>query len=171
MAAAGASAGSGGDAAGDGHTGGGATRNGSAGNGNGSATTAVWEVPCSPAAAGRARRELGRLLEHHGVDLDDVDVVLLVAHELVVNGVEHGRTAVRLTVVVHRASARIEVRDGSASPPELRPFDPTAPRGRGMQMVAGLAADWGWHPDGVGKTVWAEVPLDGNLGPRSGPAA
>jgi anti-sigma regulatory factor (Ser/Thr protein kinase) len=166
----------GGGAVGKGITGGGGTGHGGAGhggagNGNGSAGTATWHVPCSTAEVGRARRALGRLLEQQGVGDDDGDAVLLVAHELLVNGVEHGRTAVRLTAAVRARSVWIEVRDGNAAPPQVRPFDPAAPRGRGMQMVAAIADRWGWYPDGAGKTVWAEVPVDGHLGPAPGPAA
>jgi anti-sigma regulatory factor (Ser/Thr protein kinase) len=144
------------------------------GSGNGSrvgtAVTGTWEIPCSAEEVGRARRALGRLLAHRGVDPDDRDAVLLVAHELVMNGVEHGGSAVRLTTAVHAGAVVLEVHDGCAVPPRLQPVDATAPRGRGLQMVAGLAARWGWFPDGAGKTVWAEVPLNGHLGPESGPA-
>ena len=117
----------------------------------------VWEVPRSAAAVSRVRRELRAVLERAGVRADTCDSVLLVAHELMVNGVEHGRTAVRLTVGWGVRDVRIDVHDGSSVPPVIQPMDPRAARGRGLQMVQGLAARWGWRLDGDGKTVWADV--------------
>jgi anti-sigma regulatory factor (Ser/Thr protein kinase) len=144
-------------------------------NGGGVAGGAVvvdrWEISPSAAEVSRARRELGTLLQHRGVTSDVGDAVLLVAHELLVNGVEHGHTAVRLTVALHPTRVRLDVRDGSPAPPALQPMDPLAMHGRGLQMVAAFADRWGWYPDGPGKTVWAEVPVTGYLGPTAGPAA
>ena len=146
-------------AAADGAVGGGTT--GSTGPMCEPARTTVWDIPCSPAAAGRARRELGALLDDRGLDPEDHDAVLLVVHELLVNGIEHGRTAVRLAVELAAGLVRIDVHDGSAVPPRLQPMELTAPRGRGLQMVDSLAARWGWRLDGDGKTVWAEVSARG----------
>jgi anti-sigma regulatory factor (Ser/Thr protein kinase) len=127
----------------------------------------TWQLPCSPAAVGRTRRELRTLLQLQGMRPDACDAVLLVAYELIVNGIEHGRTGVRLTVELGPATVRIDVHDGSSRPPQLQRMDPAAVRGRGLQMVDGLAARWGWQPDGAGKTVWAEVATDGHPGPAA----
>jgi anti-sigma regulatory factor (Ser/Thr protein kinase) len=134
---------------------------GSPGRGNTARWSTAWDVPRSPAAVSRVRRALGALLHRLGVRPDACDAALLVAHELVVNGVEHGRTGVRLTVGLVADAIRIDVHDGSPVQPRLQPRDPAAPRGRGLQMVEGLAANWGWRLDGDGKTVWAEVPTAG----------
>jgi two-component sensor histidine kinase len=84
---------------------------------------------------------------------------MLIVSELVSNAIEHARTASvvivrRLTLMVH-----VIVIDGSSAPPLLQPYDVTAPRGRGLQMVDELAARWGWERHSRGKTVWASVEL------------
>lgn len=54
---------------------------------------------------------------------------------------------------------RIEVHDSSCAPlPQATGFnDEDAEGGRGLTVVAGLAASWGWQPDAFGKVVWCEV--------------
>jgi len=50
----------------------------------------------------------------------------------------------------------VTVRDDRAAPlPRLAPIDPTAARGRGLQMVDALAGAWGVSLHADGKTVWA----------------
>ena len=53
---------------------------------------------------------------------------------------------------------RIEVHDSSCAPlPPATGFDDEdAEGGRGLTVVAGLAASWGWQPDAFGKVVWCE---------------
>jgi anti-sigma regulatory factor (Ser/Thr protein kinase) len=141
---------------------------GSAAPGNGAARSASWKVRCSAVAVARARRELRGLLERWGLHPDAHDSLLVVAHELMVNGVEHGRTDVRLTVGLTAGGVRVAVHDGSPAPPELQALHTAAPRGRGLQMIEAFAASWGWNLDGDGKTVWAEVPgMSGHPGPAS----
>jgi len=52
----------------------------------------------------------------------------------------------------------LAVHDGSPGHPQIRPFDAHASRGRGLQLVATLAARWGCDAEAGGKTVWAELP-------------
>ena len=52
---------------------------------------------------------------------------------------------------------RISVRDWSDRSPQVRPFDPHASRGRGLQLVGNLAQRWGCVHHDRGKTVWAEL--------------
>jgi hypothetical protein len=127
----------------------------------------VWRLACTTADMSRTRRELLTLLQRRGVHPYACDAVLLVAHELAVNGIEHGRTGVRLTVGLGPETVRIDAHDGSPQSPRLQRMDPTAVRGRGLQLVHALAVHWGWQPDGAGKTVWAEVPTDGHPGPAA----
>jgi hypothetical protein len=50
----------------------------------------------------------------------------------------------------------IDVRDFDPSPPpQARPIDLAAPRGRGLQVVSVLAARWGVNEFDDGKSVWA----------------
>jgi hypothetical protein len=53
---------------------------------------------------------------------------------------------------------RIEVEDFlSSAIPALLPVDPTALRGRGLQMIAAVSSAWGVTELGGGKAVWAIV--------------
>ena len=62
------------------------------------------------------------------------------------------------------ATLRIDVIDAGTGTPEPQPADLTAEHGRGLRMVAAVAAAWGMEalPDD-GKLVWAELkrPVDG----------
>jgi anti-sigma regulatory factor (Ser/Thr protein kinase) len=117
-----------------------------------------WRLEASAAAVGCVRRELRDALRRRGVSGEPLDVVLLVANELVANAVEHVGHLVEVVAAFSHGSVRISVSDESTRVPRLRPFDPRAPRGRGLQMVDGLASRWSWCTDSLGKTVWADVP-------------
>jgi hypothetical protein len=91
----------------------------------------------------------------------------VVVSELVSNALCHGarvgpgepaRGQVELTLW-HRASHLVcAVTDPSTEPPVLRPPDPSAEAGRGLQVVQGLAVCWGWAMLGFHrKVVWAAL--------------
>lgn len=95
-------------------------------------------------------------------------VSLLVA-ELATNAVQHGRVPgrdfhLRLTLDVRTRLIRIEVGDTSTRLPRFGSETIAGPEdesGRGLLLVAVLAARWGTAPrTPVGKTVWAEVVAD-----------
>jgi anti-sigma regulatory factor (Ser/Thr protein kinase) len=129
---------------------------GSARDAAGARTRFTLTLPDDPTAPRRARE----LLQQAAVawDLDDEirhDAAMVVT-ELVANAVDHARTPSVVTLAHDGRSLSVSVRDGNGEQaPRPRPVDPTAPRGRGLQMVEALAASWGVtaHPDG--KTVWA----------------
>lgn len=54
---------------------------------------------------------------------------------------------------------RIEVHDSSCAPlpGQLPGNDDEAEGGRGLMVVAALAASWGWRPDALGKVVWCDL--------------
>ncbi|MCE3552131.1 ATP-binding protein [Pseudonocardia sp. RS11V-5] len=83
--------------------------------------------------------------------------VALVVNELVANAVEHAKTTFTLTVTLDRNGLRIAVGDRSPLAPVLRPHDPGAARGRGLQLVDSLAEEWAVVDRGEGKLVWARV--------------
>lgn len=60
---------------------------------------------------------------------------------------------------VPEGSLRIHVRDGAPGLPVVRKPAPADVDGRGMGLVAGLAARWGVCPDGPGpgKSLWFQV--------------
>jgi anti-sigma regulatory factor (Ser/Thr protein kinase) len=83
------------------------------------------------------------------------DAVLLVS-ELFSNSVRHsgsGAEGETVTVVV-----RVEVTDrGGRGAPQLRACGGEAEGGRGLGLVAGLAARWGWRRRGGRMVTWFEL--------------
>jgi two-component sensor histidine kinase len=108
--------------------------------------------------AGQIRRRLRTLLAGWGVSEDTVDDALLVVEELVANVLDHARTRFELIVRLSGSVLHVAVHDSSPGAPQVRPFDPHAGRGRGLQLVSTLAARWGCDADAGGKTVWVELP-------------
>jgi anti-sigma regulatory factor (Ser/Thr protein kinase) len=103
------------------------------------------------------RRTLRALLTGWGVAAAVVDDAVLVVEELVTNVVDHARTRFQLAVELIGHELCVSVRDGDARLPQLRPFDPTAARGRGLQVVSSVAQRWGCDRHDDGKTVWAAL--------------
>ena len=72
---------------------------------------------------------------------------------------KHARSPFRVGLVCADDTLRISVRDASfALPVRLTP-DGVLVGGRGVQLVAALAHDWGTRDEPDGKTVWAELAL------------
>jgi anti-sigma regulatory factor (Ser/Thr protein kinase) len=97
----------------------------------------------------------------------DVDEALLLTWELISNAVQHSRSGepggtIDVMVTPLGDRIRVEVRDAGpvdGKTPELRAWHDET--GRGLQMVAGYALDWGWVLLGLGlagTVVWFEVP-------------
>ncbi|KUN79909.1 hypothetical protein AQJ66_27605 [Streptomyces bungoensis] len=129
------------------------------------------QFPSTPRGAQLARRVAVRRLEEWGCPpaSDTSCAVALVVGELAANAVRHGRVpgheiGLRLTLDTAAGLVRIEVADAASAerPPRVPPPSyPDGESGRGLLLVDVLAARWGSelrHP--VGKTVWAEVPLE-----------
>jgi anti-sigma regulatory factor (Ser/Thr protein kinase) len=125
------------------------------------ASRAPWRVDWThePAAevAGVVRRRLRDVLTHWGVPEDVVDDALLVVTELIANVVDHAMTSFRLVVHLTGSVLRVAVADGSEELPVVRPFDPRARRGRGLQVIGSVARKWGCDQHEGGKVVWAEL--------------
>jgi anti-sigma regulatory factor (Ser/Thr protein kinase) len=92
----------------------------------------------------------------------EADAVLL-AHELFGNSLRHSRSAlpgetITVTVTARAGAVRVEV-TGRSGPgvPELRPAGEDAEDGRGLGLVAGLAARWGWRRRGARTVTWFEI--------------
>jgi anti-sigma regulatory factor (Ser/Thr protein kinase) len=90
------------------------------------------------------------------------DAVLLVS-ELFGNSVQHSSSGrpgetVTVTVTARAGAVRVEVTDRSGpGAPELRPAGDDAEAGRGLGLVAGLAAQWGWCRQGARTMTWFEL--------------
>jgi anti-anti-sigma regulatory factor/anti-sigma regulatory factor (Ser/Thr protein kinase) len=80
----------------------------------------------------------------------------LVASELVANAIEHAGTMMTFRITHRNRYVHIAVHDGSPMKPRLTPpTNPRALRGRGLLLVASIAAGWGCLPSRDGKVVWA----------------
>lgn len=118
--------------------------------------------PRSPHAPRAARRFLAETL--HGWDQARlVDDGALVVGELATNAVLHAQSDFSVGVSRHSGGVRLVVGDTSPAPPRVREVDVGTIGGRGLRLVAGLAAAWGHYRVAGGKVVWVDLgasPLD-----------
>lgn len=121
------------------------------------------DLPAEPASVGQARRFVRRVLDDWGLD-DLIDTVQLLTSELATNAVLHARTAFAVLVSRTDNEVRVDVLDGSAVQPRSRQPSPTAATGRGVNMVAALAEQWGTTPEsqlqGFAKGVYFTLPTE-----------
>jgi anti-sigma regulatory factor (Ser/Thr protein kinase) len=101
-----------------------------------------------------------RCLGEAGINGHLPDDVELVVSELVANAVRHAATDLTVSFDITDERVRVEVFDGDTRPPELLAAGPDARSGRGLVIVASVAATWGYEAaerESIrGKTVWAE---------------
>jgi DNA-binding NarL/FixJ family response regulator len=118
---------------------------------------AVIALAADPASVSHARRFLRHTLREWNLDglLDDAQIVV---SELVTNAVTHTQSAPELRLSLNGSTVRVEVRDDGTGTPEPQPPTEDGEHGRGMHLVAALAAAWGMElPQDDGKVVWAEL--------------
>ncbi|MEU8782683.1 ATP-binding protein [Streptomyces sp. NPDC048637] len=111
-----------------------------------------------PESVATARRLVRTALAAWGME-ELADDAALVVSELVTNAVLHARSEV-IRLVISRpgpATVRIGVVDRSKAPPRHRRSEDDNGSGRGLVLVAGLAAAWGTDPLPWGKRVWSEL--------------
>jgi anti-sigma regulatory factor (Ser/Thr protein kinase) len=88
--------------------------------------------------------------------------LLLAASELAANALKHSTPAadgtISVTVIVRAGTILIAVTDGGHphSTPHLSPPQDDAEGGRGLQLIAALAARWGFTRDPAASTTWCE---------------
>ncbi len=87
------------------------------------------------------------------------DDARVVACELATNAMVHARSPFVLSLSHTGSAVEIAVRDASSVGAELQKLDVQRPGGRGIAIIAGLAACWGTRTESDGKTVWATLPL------------
>lgn len=112
-----------------------------------------------------ARRRTAEVVNTWGYPEVSGDAALLVS-ELATNAVQHGMARGRLfrvEVAVGPTALRVAVTDarGERAIGAPRAAGPEDERGRGLAIVAGLAARWDVQQLAVGKRVWAELDLPG----------
>ncbi len=94
-----------------------------------------------------------------------LDEAILLANELAVNACQHtasGKSggSFQIIVQVDDTAIRVEVTDqGSAIAPRLQDSDLEEESGRGLQLVDGLATQWGVTGDHTSRTIWFELVL------------
>jgi anti-sigma regulatory factor (Ser/Thr protein kinase) len=118
------------------------------------------QLPPTAKSPQAARAWVREKLETLGEDSAAPRTELLVS-ELVTNVVRHVCEPMLIRLTRDAGTIRVEVDDSSALPPVVRDPDDAEERGRGLLLVASVAARWGTnqhHDDG--KTVWFE--LDGH---------
>ncbi|MFD0418927.1 ATP-binding protein [Streptomyces sp. NPDC127108] len=123
-------------------------------------------ISATPRGARLARRVARYHLDGWGVPYDSElsDAVAQVTAELAANAVTHGRVAGRdfeLRLLLAADGVRVEVTDTRTErrPPQSPELPcPDAESGRGLVLVAALAAEWGVVERAPGKTVWAWLP-------------
>jgi len=92
-----------------------------------------------------------------------VEVAVLLVSELFGNSVRHSGSGapgetVSVAVAAGGGVVRVEVTDRSGpGVPALSPVDGDAEGGRGLRLVARLAARWGWRRCGGRTVTWFEV--------------
>ena len=91
------------------------------------------------------------------------DAAVLLVSELFGNSVRHSGSGalgetVKVTILAGNGVVRVEVNDRTGPGiPELRSPDSDAEGGRGLGLVACLAARWGWRRRGGRTTTWFEL--------------
>jgi anti-sigma regulatory factor (Ser/Thr protein kinase) len=105
-----------------------------------------------------ARRFVEDALRRWGHDGWAVDDARLLVSELVTNAVIHTRSPFSVSLESQPSRLRVAVHDESSAVPRSGGQTlETARGGRGLQIVATLADDWGVMATPAGKTVWAEL--------------
>jgi anti-sigma regulatory factor (Ser/Thr protein kinase) len=124
---------------------------------SGSGHVAVPVTP-GPTGAGEVRRAIGTAIADWDLGPEVRSDVQLIVSELVTNAIRYGAPPMECRVRCEDSRIVIDVSDGGSDRPIIRPFDPGAPNGRGLHLVAGLSSSWGVRPTGAGKSIWCTVP-------------
>ncbi|WP_371792058.1 ATP-binding protein [Streptomyces sp. NBC_01471] len=90
------------------------------------------------------------------------DAIQLAVTELATNVIKHVGTGAPTTLVMELGGGRIrvELHDTSHVVPTVAEPDCGAECGRGLHLLAGLAAAWGIILTAAGKAVWCEMALE-----------
>lgn len=123
-----------------------------------SRTLGDWPVNRRADAIADARHHVRALVARavgYGEACDDIE---LMTSELLANAVRYGEgDKAQVHVTATPAVLRVEVHDDGRGPlPGSRESDLFDERGRGLLIVAALAARWDLHRDETGTTAWFE---------------
>jgi anti-sigma regulatory factor (Ser/Thr protein kinase) len=124
---------------------------------------AVWESVTLAGRVERARAARAFVSEVLGSGHPCRDSAILLVSEIFSNSVRHSGSGapgetVTVAIISGDSVVRVEVTDRAGQgTPELRPAGREEEDGRGLQIVAGLAARWGWRRRGERMVTWAEI--------------
>ena len=127
------------------------------------ARVAVRESVTLAGRAERARAARAFVSEVLGSGHPCEDVAILLVSEIFSNSVRHSGSAapgetVTVAVIVGDGIVRVEVTDRAGpGTPQLRPASRDAEGGRGLHLVASLAARWGSQRRGGRTVTWFEI--------------
>lgn len=132
------------------------------------------ELDGDAASASATRSFVTSVLRAWGVSRDTIDMAELLSSELAANAIRHGSTAGgTFTVEVRSYSCcvGVEVSDNSPNVPVVRAPEDETENGRGLLLVAQVAASWGYYFSADGrKRVWFHLRIDGPPLPGHPPA-
>jgi anti-sigma regulatory factor (Ser/Thr protein kinase) len=124
---------------------------------------AVRESVTLAGRAERARAARGFIGEVLGPGHPCAEAAVLLVSELFSNSLRHSQSGspggtVTITVTARGSAVRVEVTDRSGpGAPQLCPAGGAAESGRGLGLVAVLAARWGWWRRGGRTVTWFEL--------------
>ncbi|MFD8351116.1 ATP-binding protein [Streptomyces coelicoflavus] len=137
-----------------------------------------WRLPRHARSVGRARALFREQAASWELPPDVTDTAELLLSELMTNAYRHAKVPVGREIwarcILTDDHLRITVTDADTTLPQPAPAPaPACPddeSGRGLALVASLAADWGAQKRarGIGKEVWFEVALAGTRTQPSG---
>jgi hypothetical protein len=88
-----------------------------------------------------------------------LEAAVLVVSELATNAVLHAASDFEVSISPADRVVRVVVRDTNRWPPIPNEGDSGADSGRGLTLVEGLSASWGYDLLDGGKRVWADLAL------------
>ncbi len=108
----------------------------------------------SPSEVSAARHFAHAQAKSLGCDSSDLE---LIVSELATNACVHAGSAFTVSLYRRGSDVHVEVGDQNPAPAIAQPQS-TGVSGRGLQIVAAIAADWGVATRDPGKAVWAVLP-------------
>lgn len=116
---------------------------------------ALFTGSCDRGVPAQVRQALRGLQE--AAELTDrlVEDLALVATELITNAVAAGSAMLDVALMADPPTVELSVTDDAPGLPRIGTPELLATGGRGLAIVAALAAQWGIVPEQEGKTVWA----------------
>jgi anti-sigma regulatory factor (Ser/Thr protein kinase) len=126
-------------------------------------------LAAGPAAAAEARRQVRAAVRAWDAPVDP-GVAVLLASELVTNAITHEPgPSITLAITCFPGWLRVDVHDTCPAVPVLVDACPDAETGRGLMLVAALAADWGVYRTPAGKAVFFTLSFDPGRPARRSP--